>query len=90
MAIVEGLLATAWTCTAIFGALASSAPPAEKPMETAAAVEARSRSTNNALLDALLQRRSEIVRSPRTADDKRATLEFLDRRIAKVKGRLGK
>lgn len=90
MVIVEGLLATAWTCAAMFGALASPAPATDKPVEPVASVEARSQATNNALLQSLIQRRAEIVQSSGTPDDKRATLEFLDRRIAEVKGRLEK
>jgi hypothetical protein len=63
----------------------SSAQPKSDSPEAARAVEARSRETNLSLLRALIAKRAEIERTTASAQDKRATLYFLDRRIAEVK-----
>jgi hypothetical protein len=54
----------------------------------ASEIALRERNTNRALLDALLERRAEIVRMGE-AGQSRDALDFLDRRIAEVKRRLG-
>ena len=51
--------------------------------------EMRERNTNKALLQALLARRAEIARTESAAQDRRAALEFLERRIAQVRSRVG-
>ena len=54
----------------------------------ASAVQTRDRNTNQAMLDALLQRRADVARSASNAESRRSALQFLDREIAKVKSRL--
>lgn len=52
-------------------------------------IAARERATNRSLLDALLQRRAEVAAAAAGKADQRPALEFLDRRIAELRARLG-
>lgn len=56
--------------------------------ETAAEIGARVRETNRSLLQALIARRAEVEQMDVAAEQKRVALEFLDRRIAKVKSQI--
>jgi hypothetical protein len=85
------LLAAALTC---LGAVAIQAPAAaqqnsEDVRAAAAAREARARAADRALLEALLKRRDELAHAANGPDGQRAALDFLDRRIAEVRRRLG-
>ena len=75
-------------------ALAVQAPALAQPQGAPAAgaesaAQARERATNESLLAALLQRRAEMTGSAIAQDDKRAALDWLDKRIAEVRSRLG-
>ena len=81
------LWAGAMVCLVAF---ALDAPIAAQPSDasTAAAIRARTRETNKSLLDALLARRAELERMAATAEEKRAALRFLDKRIAQVRSQI--
>jgi hypothetical protein len=51
--------------------------------------EPRERDVNHAMLNNLLQRRADVARSADNPESKRLALEFLDRQIGKVRGRIG-
>lgn len=51
--------------------------------------ETRVQDVNGELLEALLKRRAEVAQSA-SAESKRDALDFLDRRIAEVRSRIGK
>jgi hypothetical protein len=62
---------------------------AQRQVESASASDARSQATNRMLLEALLKRRAEVAQSANGAQDNRAALDFLDRRIAEIRSRIG-
>lgn len=59
------------------------------PAETQALTPAE-KATEAALLARLIERRAQIVASSAAEADKRHALEFLDRQIARAKGRSGR
>jgi hypothetical protein len=80
----------AWFGIALACALAvpAAAPACSPDGRSKAEIAAREKATNRALLEALLQRRSEIARSAQSAQSKRHALSFLDGRIAEVRRRM--
>jgi hypothetical protein len=78
-------------CVAALGAQAPAAAH-HKTQDVAIADSAeqiQDRETNRAMLANLLQRRADAARSTGNAESRRSALEFLDRQIATVRGRLG-
>ena len=91
MAIAKLLLAGALTCITALGIHAPIfAQQTDAKAEANATSEGAERATDTALLDALLKRRALVVQSAGTAESKRAALEFLDSRIAKLRRQLGR
>jgi hypothetical protein len=68
----------------------ASAQPQAGVADHAAGVAQRERDTNEALLAALIERRTVVVASPGSLESKRHALDFLDTRIARLRGKLGR
>ena len=76
---------TGATALLAFLAVPAAAEPAG---EAAKRAQAEERATNSALLAALLKRRAELIEAG-GAKSNSAALEFLDKRIAQLKSRIG-
>jgi hypothetical protein len=71
-----------------FHAPAPAQPKGETVKSAPTEAQIRERNTNRSLLAALLERRADLVRSGSDGQEKRVALDFLDKRIAQVRGRL--